>query len=83
MRDTGAIRVISKMFFMPREKKIRLDEIGSWVWRRCDGRTDVEAMINQMSEEFKLSRKESEVSLFSFLRSMSKKKLIGFEIKDR
>lgn len=83
MRDKGIIKVFSRMFFMPREKKIQLDEVGAWVWSKCDGRTNVDKMIKMMSEEFKLSRKESEVSLLSFLRSMSKKKLIGFEVKAR
>jgi hypothetical protein len=37
-------------------------------------------MIKLMSGEFRLSRKEAEVSLMSFLKSLSKKRLIGFAL---
>lgn len=52
--------------------------MGSWVWRKCDGETAVEEMIRSMSAEFNLSRREAEISLMIFLKSLSSKKLIGF-----
>ncbi len=82
-RQTILIKVVSKIFFIPEEKKIRLDEIGSWVWRKCDGRINVGEMIGEMSEEFRLSKKEAEISLRDFLRSLSTKRLIGFELRPR
>lgn len=80
--DSFFVKVLNKFFFIPLEKKIELDEIGSWVWRRCDDRTPVGELINMMAGEYKLSRKEAEVSLMSFLRSLSRKRLIGFALKD-
>lgn len=80
--DTLLVRVLNKIFFIPGEKKIALDEIGSWVWRKCDESTTVAEMISLMSDEYKLSLKEAEVSLMSFLRSLSRKRLIGFALKN-
>ncbi len=71
-------RVLSKIFVIPEEKKFSLDGLGRWVWERCDGENTVGGMVKQLSESFKLSRREAEVSLMSFLRHLSKKKLIGF-----
>jgi hypothetical protein len=34
------------------EMRIRLDEIGSFVWRRCDGATPVSTIAEQMKERF-------------------------------
>ncbi len=80
-QETLFVRFISKFLFVPREKKISLDKLGSWVWKKCDGKTPVSKILNQMSEEFRLSRKEAEVSLMSFLKSLSSKKLIGFSLQ--
>ncbi len=82
-RDSFFFRVLSKFFFIPKGKNIALDEMGSWVWKRCDGVNSVEKIIMQMSDEFKLSRKEAEVSLMSFLKSLSRKRLIGFVLNKK
>ena len=43
-------------FLLPRMKKpdwkIRLDEFGSWVWQRCDGRATVREIAEGMREHF-------------------------------
>ncbi len=80
-RNSIGYRILSKMFFIPREKKVSLDEIGRWVWRRCDGQTTVGQLVRQLSEEFQLSRKEAEISLMGFLKRLATKKLIGFALK--
>ncbi len=79
-RDTLLVRILLKIFLIPREKKVSLDEVGSWVWRKCDGETSVGDMVKQMAEEFRLSHKEAEISLMSFLKSLSNKKIIGFAV---
>src|SRR5208282_1986160 len=42
------------------ERTIELDEIGSLVWRMCDGKTTVREMIQSLAERYKLNRKEAE-----------------------
>lgn len=59
------------------ERDIELDEIGSVVWEMCDGKTTIRNMIQHLSERYKLNRKEAEVSLTAFIRSLAKKGLVA------
>ena len=79
-KNSGLINIFSLAFRIPGERRISLDEIGTWVWRECDGHTSVGDMIESLSREFKVSPKEAEISLLSFLKKMAQKKLIGFMI---
>ncbi len=72
--------ILSRILYFPREKKISLDEIGAWVWHKCDGKASVGEMIGKLAGEFKVNPKEAEVSLLGFLRKLADKRLIGFLI---
>ena len=74
------VGVLSRIFYIPPEKKISLDEIGVWVWSRCNGNVSVINMIEELSRQFKINRKEAEVSLLNYLKKLSQKRLIGFVI---
>jgi hypothetical protein len=63
------------------ERPLELDEIGSFVWRMFDGRTQVREMIRRLSERYKLNRKEAEVSLTSFIRTLAKKRLVVLAVR--
>ncbi len=76
-------KLLSLIFTIPKERKLSLDDIGRWVWEKCDGQHAAGDIIGQLSEKFNISRKEAEVSLLSFLKDMSKKKLIGFVLAKR
>ena len=82
-KKDGWIRILSRIFYLPRERNMSLDEIGSWVWQKCDGQVSVGEMIEDLSREFKINPKEAEVSLLSFLKKLTEKRLIGFLIKER
>ncbi len=79
-------RLLSLIFHVPKEKKIELDEIGSQVWEMSDGQNTVEDIIEGLGQRYKLNRKESEVSLLAYLKTLGKKGLVGFMVdkpKDR
>ena len=76
------VRIFSKLFAIPEEKKIYLDDIGGWVWQRCDGRVSVGKMIEDLAGEFKINSKEAEVSLLSYLKNLAQKRLIGFVVEN-
>ena len=59
------------------ERKIDLDEVGTFVWDICDRETTVRQMIERLSVEYKMNRKEAEVSLFAFLQTLAKKGLVS------
>ena len=76
------IRGKSKIFYAlalkPKERKIILDNIGSFVWTLIDGNHTVKEIILKLSERFKLSKREAEASLLVFLSKLQKKGAITF-----
>lgn len=78
--DSWKVRVLSKLFWIPNQKTLVLDEIGSQVWNMCDGRTTVEAQIRRLSEIHKLNIKEAEISLLAYLKKLGQKGLVGFVV---
>ena len=78
--ESWKVRALSKLFWIPNQKTLVLDEIGSQVWNMCDGRTNVEAMIRKLSGIHKLNVKESETSLLAYLKKLGQKGLVGFVV---
>ena len=59
-------------------RRIRLDEIGSFAWRRLDGSTKVRALAGVMRDAFPDSCDELEERLGGYLRAMRRLRLISF-----
>ena len=60
---------------------IELDEIGSFCWDFFDGQTTVRDIIGRLSEQYKINRKEAEVALTSFVRTLAAKGLVVIAIR--
>ncbi|MFW5866958.1 MAG: PqqD family protein [Armatimonadota bacterium] len=73
-------RVMGFLFFVPESRPITLDEVGTRVWHLCDGEHTVEEVVRSLSKEYKLQRREVEVSLTEYLRTLGKKGMVGFLI---
>jgi hypothetical protein len=58
-------------------KKLRFDEIGSYVWELCDGKRTVDEIIQELSKKYNLTRKESEKPLLAFIDLLQKRRLLG------
>ena len=80
-QDNWKIRLLSKVFYIPKQRKITLDELGSEVWDMCNGSTTVAQMIENLSLKYQLNRKEAEVSLLTYLKSLGEKRFIGFALE--
>ena len=80
-QDTWRVRLLSKVFYIPKERKITLDEVGTEVWQMCDGRTTVAQMIDSLGKKYTLDRKEAEISLLSYLKTLGQKRFVGFLIE--
>ena len=76
--DSWKTRILSKVFYIPTERTITLDSVGTDVWKMCDGNTSVSAMIQGLQDRYKLDRKEAEVSLLSYLKTLGQKNFVGF-----
>ena len=79
-QDNWKVRVLAKLFYIPKERKIGLDNVGSQVWEMCDGKHTVDGMIRILAKEYKLNRKEAEVALMAYLKKLGQKRLVGFAI---
>jgi hypothetical protein len=75
-KDTRG-RLLSLFFHVPGSRDITLDEVGSRVWRMSNGRRTVEGMIEALATEYKLNRREAEVSLTEYLRQLGQRGMVG------
>lgn len=68
------------LFFVPESKPVQLDEVGSFVWRLCDGEHTVNEIVDAMASEYKLNRREVEVSLTEYLQKLGRRGMVGFAV---
>ena len=64
--------------WMMAPRRVRLDEIGSFAWRRLDGATKVRALAGAMRDAFPDSCDQLEERLGDYLRAMRRLRLISF-----
>ena len=68
---------LARVFRLPAERKIELDEMGSDVWEMCDGASTVEAVTRAICARYKLNRRQGETSVTAYLRMLAERRLIG------
>ena len=68
------------LFFVPDSKPVQLDEVGSFVWKLCDGEHTVNEIADALAAEYKLNRREVDVSLTQYLQTLGKRGMIAFAI---
>ena len=56
--------------------RIRLDDIGSLVWRNCDGKTPAGEIASQLREAFGEAVEPAEDRLHNFITQMSRARMI-------
>ena len=44
-QENWRVKLLSKIFYIPKQRKITLDEVGTEVWQMCNGRTTVARMF--------------------------------------
>jgi len=69
-------RLISFFLAVPQERPIVLDEVGTFVWKICDGEHTVGDIVEALCNKYKLTRREVEVSLNEYLRMLAKRGMI-------
>ncbi|MCE5199657.1 MAG: PqqD family protein [Armatimonadota bacterium] len=78
LRDDWLARLIKRLLpKMPGSRHIALDEVGSYVWEQCDGERNINSVVDSVSGNYKLTRREAEASVTMFLQTLAKKNLIG------
>ena len=76
----GIRRLLMKLLAAPEMAQVLLDDAGTRVVGAIDGERTVKDLIAYVSAEFKLSRKESEVSVLEYMEMLGKRRLIGFQM---
>jgi len=68
-------------WLLPRFKyphvRVKLDKLGSFVWKQCDGRTTVAEMADRMRAEFQESAESAEDRIRTFLLMLEKSELVN------
>ena len=62
--------------------RVNLDEIGTYVWKRIDGRTNLDAIAGRLSMRFDLEATEARQSVVSFTRTLMLRGIVGLENAD-
>ena len=57
-------------------RRVELDELGSEVLRLCDGRRSVEEIIEKFASSHKLTFREAQVSVTTFLKQLTQRGII-------
>lgn len=76
-------RTLARWMNVPPERYVELDEVGGFVWELCDGNHTIEAIVQKTGREFKMNRREAEVSVTMFLQMLHERNFIGFYRKAR
>ncbi|HEX8463062.1 MAG TPA: PqqD family protein [Abditibacterium sp.] len=76
--NTWKIRLINRFFEVPATRRVDLDALGSFVWKRCDGQTTIEKLSRELQREYKLGAREAELSLQHFFQTLGRRGYIGF-----
>ena len=74
----GLSGLLERANWLMSPRRVRLDEIGSFAWRRLDGATKVRALADVMRETFPDSCQGLEERLGQHLRAMRRLRLIAF-----
>jgi hypothetical protein len=59
-------------------RKLELDAMGAAIWTRCDGSHTVEDLVRILSDTYKMNRRQCEVSVITFMRMLSQRRLVLF-----
>jgi len=73
-------RLFNRLFEAPSHRQVVLDELGTEVWQMCDGETSIEAMVVALARKHKLERREVELSLTVYLRTLARRGFIGLRM---
>jgi hypothetical protein len=84
LRQDKVARAIKKMITslkmakeLPDNRMLGLDAVGSFVWELCDGERNIDGIVQGLVREYKLTRREAEASVTTFLQTLAKRNLIG------
>lgn len=76
--DGGVYIILRRGRGVKKERRLNLDDIGSFVWMNIDGKSSVDDILSRICSKYKITRIEAETPLLLFLRRLAERKLIAF-----
>lgn len=69
--------------FQPPEftRVVKLDELGSFVFKQVDGKTTTMQIIQAFKERYKLNAREAELSCVTFIKSLTSRYAVSIAVK--
>ena len=74
----GAAGLLDRLTWSLSAKRIRLDAVGSFIWRRLDGKTTVREIAQAMRDELGETVEPVEERLGTFLHQLHRQELVAF-----
>ena len=62
-------------------RRLKLDELGSFVLSRIDGESDVMGIVDAFVTRYQVNRREAELSIVEFLKSLARRNVISIVIE--
>jgi hypothetical protein len=69
---------LAKRLKAPSERLVELDEVGGFVWELCDGQHTVDSIVQKTGKQYRMNRREAEVSVSMFLQMLHERNFIAF-----
>lgn len=63
------------------ERTVKLEELGSFVFRQIDGRTSTLQIVERFIDRYRTNRREAELSTVDFLKSLMRRGVISVVMK--
>ncbi|MGD2174015.1 MAG: PqqD family protein [Candidatus Brocadiaceae bacterium] len=82
-RDTALVRFVSRVFKMSPYSRLTLDALGTFVIELCDGDHTVRQIVDKLSENYKLNKREAELSTSEFLRTLARRSIVALVIEEQ
>lgn len=77
-KQTFVFRTFSKLLPLTREKRVVLDEQGSFIWNLCDGKNSIKNIAKNLNNKYDMPIAHAEAALDVYFVQLSKRGLVGF-----
>ncbi|WP_138204391.1 PqqD family protein [Haloimpatiens lingqiaonensis] len=75
-RDKLIDRIMQKIFRTPKSVNIQLDELGSFVWEKCDGISNIKDICESLKEKFGKGAEPAMERLLTYIKILINNNLI-------
>jgi len=65
-----------------KELRFRLDPVGTFIWRLCNGKRNVESIVDAFSREFRLTFHEARIAVTTYLKTLVQRGVVAMAMTD-